>query len=170
MKKWTAAVLALVIATSVAGCQHKNSQPADDQLRTSEIEQQPEIGQSETGQPNQWGITLEVQNVTSTGLTMICDQSGGENLGELDTGSYYELQRFENGKWEKLEYLPQEYLVCWGSIALLVNREGTTEWEYNWDTLYGELPAGEYRIGKRFMNFRAPGDYDAEMLYAEFTI
>ena len=45
-----------------------------------------------------------------------------------------------------------------------------TEWEVNWTRLYGELPAGTYRIGKSIMDFRGTGDYDTKTYYAGFDI
>ena len=44
------------------------------------------------------------------------------------------------------------------------------EWAVDWTKLYGELPAGEYRIAKEIMNFRGGGDFDTKTFYAEFTI
>lgn len=117
----------------------------------------------------EWGVVLEVQNVTPSGLTIVCNQSGGENVSELSTGSFYVIQKLEEAGWTDLEYLPQEYDIAWNSIAYIIQKEGTTTWDVNWKWLYGVLPAGKYRIGKEIMNFRATGDYDVEMLYAEFA-
>ena len=117
----------------------------------------------------EWGVVLEAQNVTPSGLTIVCNQSGGENVSELSTGSFYVIQKLEEAGWTDLEYLPQEYDIAWNSIAYIIQKEGTTTWDVNWEWLYGVLPAGKYRIGKEIMNFRATGDYDVEMLYAEFA-
>lgn len=119
---------------------------------------------------NQWGITLSADNVTPKGLTIVCFQSGGENVAQLQTGSYYVLQKLENENWVDVEYLPQEYPVGWTTEAWEIQKESTTFWEVDWEWLYGELPAGEYRIGKEIMNFRSTGDYDKEMIYADFII
>jgi len=61
-----------------------------------------------------WGITLTAENVTPSGLTLVSEQSGGENIAQLETG--------------------------------------------------------EYRIGKEFMSFRGTGDFDKQVIYAEFSI
>ena len=119
---------------------------------------------------NAWGITLSADNVTPKGLTIICFHSGGENVAQLQTGSYYVLQKLENENWVDVEYLPQEHPVGWTMEAWMIEKENTTFWEVDWEWLYGELPAGEYRIGKVITNFRATGDYDEEMLYADFVI
>lgn len=120
--------------------------------------------------PNEWGVALETQNVTSKGLTIVCYHSGGENVYELHTGSYYVLQKLENESWVDVEYLSHEHPVGWTAEAWNIQKEGTTTWEVNWEWLYGELPAGEYRIGKEITNSRGTGDSDSEMIYADFTV
>ena len=120
--------------------------------------------------PNKWGITLKADNVTATGLTIVCNHSGGENVVKLNTGSYYVIQKLEETGWIDVEYLPQEYELAWTSEAWIIQKECTTQWDVNWEWLYGELSAGKYRIGKEIMNFGSTGDFDKEMVYAEFII
>ena len=36
--------------------------------------------------------------------------------------------------------------------------------------IYGELPAGEYRIGKKIMNLRETGAFIESYAFAEFTV
>lgn len=119
--------------------------------------------------PN-WGITFTAKNVTPTSLTLCCAQAGGEPTGDLETGSYFVLEKFVNDTWEKVECLPHEYDIAWTMEAWMIPTESTTEWDIKWEWLYGPLPAGQYRIGKEIMDFRGPGNYDTAMHYAEFTI
>ena len=161
MQKMIALVLVLACMLSVVGCQSK----ADADTTGNSTENQ--ISREE---PNQWGISLGADNVTASGLTIVCSHSGGENVAQLNTGSYYIIQKVDKAGWEDVAYLLQEYDVSWTAEAWLIRKESTTEWEVNWEWLYGELPAGEYRIGKEIMNFRDTGDYDTEMVYAGFVI
>ena len=119
---------------------------------------------------NDWGITLTLDNLSRSGATIVCTQSGGNPTGELTTGSYFVIEQLgpDNG-WKPLDYLELEGELAWTAEARLVNMDGTTEWEVNWEWLYGELPNGHYRIGKEFMDFRGTGDYDTMMIYAEFS-
>ena len=117
-----------------------------------------------------WGVTLEATEVTSKGMTLVCHQSGGENVVELSTGSFYTLQRQDKKEWVDVNTLPQEGEIAWDALAWLIKLDDSTNWDIAWGWLYGELPAGTYRIGKEIMNFRAPGDFDTMMYYAEFTI
>lgn len=116
-----------------------------------------------------WCVSLEAVNITPKGLTIACHQMGGAFM-ELSTGSYYVIQRLEDTGFVDVEYLPQEHDVAWTSEALVIFKDATTTWDVDWEWLYGELPVGEYRIGKEIMNFRGPGDYDTEMIYAHFKI
>ena len=117
-----------------------------------------------------WGVTLEATEVTSKGMTLVCHQSGGENVVELSTGSFYTLQRQDKKKWVDVDTLPQEGEIAWDALAWRIKLDDSTNWDIAWGWLYGELPAGTYRIGKEIMNFRVPGDFDTMMCYAEFTI
>lgn len=118
----------------------------------------------------QWGITLTAENISHSGATIVCSQSEGENVFELNTGSFYIIQKLVETGYVDVEYLPQEYDIGWTSEAYIINKGGSTTWDINWEWLYGKLPAGEYRIGKEIMNFRGPGDFDQEMVYAHFEI
>ena len=152
--KLSALILAFICVLAFVGC---NSNTATDK-------------QAPDPTPNSWGVTLEAENISPEGLTIVCKQSGGEEVSELFTGSYYVLQRSEDSEWADVEFLPQEYDVTWTSEAWIIQKEGTTQWDVNWGWLYGELSAGEYRIGIEIRNIRGTGDFDEEMVYAGFVI
>ncbi len=118
----------------------------------------------------QWGITLSAENVTPAGLTLVCTQSGGTPTGELQTGSWYILERFTEEGWTEVEWVPQEYDVAWTAEAWNIPKEDTVEWKVDWEWLYGKLSPGTYRIGKSVNDFRETGDYDTQNFYAEFQI
>ena len=117
-----------------------------------------------------WGITLTAENITSTGATIKCTQSGGEPTGELHTGSWYILENWtqENG-WMEMPYIIDGE-IGWEDVAWVVPMNDTCKWEINWEWLYGKLPDGKYRIGKEITDFRATGDYDNTVYFVEFEI
>lgn len=119
---------------------------------------------------NAWGIQLTADKVTPTGLTLVCSQSGGNSAGKLNTGSYYILEVLEDNQWKAVEILPQKHDVAWTQEAWIIPMDDSTEWEVDWEWLYGQLPPGNYRIGKEIMNFRGTGDYDTRFCYAFFAI
>ncbi len=57
-----------------------------------------------------WGIQLNAENVTSSGLTLVVTQDGSIPNGTLTTGQPFFLQREENNNWIPLEPL----LEAWG--------------------------------------------------------
>lgn len=117
-----------------------------------------------------WGVTLAAGDITPTGLTLTCTQSGGSPTGRLQTGSYYSLEIWDGESWTAVEPLPQEYEIAWTEEAWNIPMEDSTQWVVNWEWLYGSLSAGTYRLGKELMDFRDTGDYDQQMSYAQFTI
>lgn len=152
MKKWIAIILVLVLVCSLAGCGVLVGR------------------QTNVPMPNKWGITLELQDITPVSLTMVCTQSGGEGIVELQTGRPYVIQKWKNGEWVDLDYIPPEYNIAWPMDAWPVEEGSTNTWEVNWEWLYGELRPGEYRIAREFDNIKAPGDYETETIYAEFVL
>lgn len=55
-------------------------------------------------------------------------------------------------------------------IAYGISQNDVTEFEYNWEWLYGKLPARTYRMVKGFTDFRGSGDYDNFAYWIEFEI
>ena len=115
-----------------------------------------------------WGITLSATEISATGMTLVCAQSGGVTSGELQTGSEYKLFVLKADRWIEVPTVIKEY--GWDAVAYMIPKNESREFEINWEWLYGELPAGKYRIGKEIMDFRASGDYDTEWYYTEFEI
>lgn len=147
MKKILAFVLALVFVVIFAGCEKE----------TVTI-------------THNWGVSLEAQNVTATGLTIVCHQSGGDDVFELSTGSYYVIHKLGKHGWKDVKYVRPKRNLSWTLEAWLIPSESSTAWDVNWEWLYGKLPAGQYRIGKEISNFRGTGDFEKELIYAEFII
>ncbi|MBQ8541230.1 MAG: hypothetical protein IJ435_07125 [Clostridia bacterium] len=122
-------------------------------------------------QEDKWGIRLWAENVTDTGLTIVCEQFGGGATGTLQTGDWYTLEVMnENNEWEAAPFLPHEHEIAWNSIAYGIQTNEQTEFEVDWEWLYGALPEGHYRIGKEIMDLRAPGDFDKAVYYADFFV
>ena len=117
------------------------------------------------------GLELVVENVTSTGVTLVCKHSSEKELADvyqLETGSYYSLEVLDEG-----EYIPVEHSIenlTWTSEAWVISKDSDNIWSLDWEWLYGKLPKGEYRIGKEIINFREVGIFDKIMVYGYFTI
>jgi len=117
---------------------------------------------------DEWGLTLKAESVTPSGATLVFEQSGGSPTGSLETGEPYVIQTKKDDDWVDVEVIAEDY--GWNSVAWKINKGGRTEFEVNWEWLYGKLPAGEYRIGKTVMDFRGTADLDEKDYYAEFSI
>ncbi|MGB4588612.1 MAG: immunoglobulin-like domain-containing protein [Clostridiaceae bacterium] len=117
-----------------------------------------------------WGVTLTATQIEPTGLTLEFNQSGGKAQGDLQTGSYYWLEKEVDEKWVTVEMLPTVHDLGWTDEAYIIFKNDVTELEVNWGWLYGELPWGNYRIGKEVMDFKGTGSYDLSNYYAYFEI
>lgn len=82
-----------------------------------------------------WGIQLEIAEVSPAGLTVTYTQSGGQQIGQLDITdcSLYNPQ-----------ILPEssEILI----VDHPVRMNGSSEFSIDWTGTYGELPSGSYML------------------------
>ncbi|MDE6745422.1 MAG: hypothetical protein K2J72_02150, partial [Oscillospiraceae bacterium] len=105
-----------------------------------------------------------------TGCTLVFTQSGEESEGELGTGSYFELECYKNGQWAAVKLFPEDDPIQWTDEGWIISCGDLSEFTENWEWLYGELPAGKYRLGKEIMDLRKTTDFDKKMYYAYFEI
>jgi hypothetical protein len=138
-------------------------------LNVFDIKEAGQSGSDNMSIPN-WGLTMEVKDVTNTSLTLVCTQKGGNPTGELMTGSFYVIEQYIDGNWCHIDYFEQEHDIAWTMEAYIIPLNETVDFDIDWSWLYGSFPAGKYRIGKEISDFRGTGDYDAIMYYAEFEI
>lgn len=118
------------------------------------------------------GVELHAEAVTDKGMTLVCTQSGGNPMGELQTGHAFRLEkRDENGVWYEVEsYAVEPELEidwAWNEEALIIPENDTVRWEIDWQWLYGSQPDGIYRLGKEIVDFRDTGDYDTYMVWSD---
>lgn len=118
---------------------------------------------------DEWGLTLYADDVTNSGMTVKFMQFGGSPSGELKTGEWFELEKIAFDNWQAVDTNPLiDY--AWNSVAYNIKPNDITELKVEWKWLYGELPAGSYRLSKKVMDYRAPGDFDEKVYKVYFTI
>lgn len=115
-----------------------------------------------------WGLTLSVKDVTSTGLTLVCTKNGGNSTGELMCGEDYQLITLKDGTWKAVATVITNY--GFNSMGYWISEGTDTEFAIDWEWLYGKLTAGTYRLRKGFMDRPESGDYDTAMYWVEFEI
>lgn len=154
------ALLTVCLLAGLVGCGFERSDPP---TVKATIERRP------TNVSADWGITLSAKDITSTGLTLMIAQSGGEPTGELLYGSDYSLAVLEDGEWVDVPYV-RRGTIGWTAEAYSVSMDGVVEKKINWKRLYGRLEAGTYRLTKGFIDYRGPGDRDTQSYSVEFEI
>lgn len=120
-----------------------------------------------TAEISDWGISIKPEYVTKTGAaaTFIC----GEDIEgvEFTYGEFLALERMENSAWEAVEELPGfEYYVS-DSVYPVVAGTGMAHF---WENRFGQLPDGQYRIGKMVTARYRDGITEERMVYGYFSI
>lgn len=115
-----------------------------------------------------WGIQLNAENVTSSGLTLVVTQDGSIPNRTLTTVQPYFLQREENNNWIPLEPLLEAW--GWTTEAWIISMNDTVRWDVSWEWLFGKLQPGHYRIGKDIYLETVSGNREQAVYYVEFEI
>ena len=76
-----------------------------------------------------WGLTFELSDVTSHGVTVTCTQSGGQQIGQLKVDGCYISPEIDADDPD-----------CEVELAM----DGTCQFTIDWSESYGELPSGTY--------------------------
>lgn len=109
------------------------------------------------------GVKLLMEKYTNLGGNLeIVNQFGRE----LQGGEWFTIQREIEGRWYDLVSND----VVFNEVAYILRDGETTILPMTWEWMYGELPAGEYRVVTKIHDYRAPGDFDEYYLAEEFTI
>lgn len=120
--------------------------PREIPVGTGEVEMRPtsHFFDPETGvylDEEDWGLAFEVQEVNSTGLTVTCIQSGGQQIGGLTIKYYYLADKSASflRKAEGTDGAP--------FAEIPIQMGGTTTFTLDWSEWYGALPDGDYYLG-----------------------
>ncbi len=101
-------------------------------------------------------ISIKEGTLTKTSATIIITN----NSDQIYTfGEEYVLEKKVLGKWKTMKLLSKD--VWWDLVNYQVGVQDELEKEVNWESLYGELKNGTYRLVK---------EIDKKRIAVEFTI
>ena len=112
----------------------------------------------ETGDPidyEDWGLTFTVTQLSPSGVTLECAQSGGQQFGRLNVaGLMLSRKNPDTQDWERVEPLDAsigaDIYKAYSEITPKpedgLAMGGTKELTYDLEALFGSLDAGEYKI------------------------
>lgn len=116
----------------------------------------------ETG--SKLGITMYSDGNTAVRGTFRINQNGGSMSGEIWYDPSWWVEAYTGSEWTAVETLNGQPLT-WNAIAQKLERGRETLFTADWETSYGALPPGRYRIGKTFRC-----EDVTETAYAVFTV
>lgn len=112
-----------------------------------------------------WAVRISAEEASATGLTFVCEELGNpEKSGTLTTTEGYWLE-----KWDGNTYVSMEGRIE-SETVLTVEDSTTTRWEIDWQSVYGPLESGSYRLGKTFTYTGTTGETEELTYYAKFRI
>jgi hypothetical protein len=111
-------------------------------------------------------MAVREETVSPTGLTLTLVNNSDR---QCIFGEHYVLEKQVNQSWHQVT-VAVEGDYGFVDIGYDLSPGEENKWDVDWKWLYGSLEAGEYRIIKDILDFRATGDYDTYYLAAEFII
>ena len=122
--------------------------------------------------PYDFGITLTGSNITPTGMTVTCTQSGGNCPGVINYGNPqgYWLRRMTDDGWENVPNLDGSTGVTITTEVYVLERNSTLTWNYNWANRFGTLEPGHYRFDMYFSSGEPLENYTYLPVSVYFTI
>lgn len=91
------------------------------------------------------GVTMTIKEGTLTNKSttvIITDINKKKDV----YGIAFRIDEKINGKWQEVKSIHDDYGFT--EMGYLIDNKGKLEFEQNWDYMYGELSAGEYRLVK----------------------
>ena len=89
-------------------------------------------------------VTMTVSGVTPTGAVVTIQDCNPE---PFVYGEWYVIEQEKDGLWYEVKTKLNDY--GFNEIGWLTDENGTLTMDVDWAWLYGELPAGQYRILKQ---------------------
>lgn len=145
----------------------------------------------ETGDPidyEDWGLTFTVTQLSPSGVTLECAQSGGQQFGRLNVaGLMLSRKNPDTQDWERVEPLNAstgaDTYKAYSEITPKPEDDlamgGTKELTYDLEAMFGRLTAGEYEISLKIVDCYDEADvpplsrnfYDIQWyMVKEFTV
>lgn len=115
------------------------------------------------------GLSLNIANIDQTSADLYFTQYEGNPKGNLQYSDDFIIEKFDKDEWNNAPIvLEGDY--GFNDIAYSITNNDIIDFKIDWEWLYGELEPGEYRIGKKVIDFVETGSYDKYMLYVHFII
>ena len=114
-------------------------------------------------------VSVSAKNISPTHATLNFGQYDTSVATELSFGEDFIIEKKEAENWKEAA-VAVEGDYGFNAVAHTISKGSDTQYEYNWEWLYGALAPGEYRLGVNILSLRAPGDYDTYTAYAHFLI
>jgi len=119
---------------------------------------------------NKFGLNMAACNITPLGLTLKIEQFDNDSSKEYITGDHYELECMtDSGMWESVPTVISGEAGC-NDIAHVISHNDITQFDIQWEWLYGSLEPGFYSLSKEVTIRKDGFASENQLLSAYFTI
>lgn len=121
-----------------------------------------------------WGISFSVVTATPTDIAIQCSQTNGQHVGELVTEYFYIVTADK----DPISQQGDQNDYTQSTQRIVLHNNANTDFEIDWETIYGELPPGDYKLWLQIKDVYDIEDlhplmknyYDRQVYWIDFTI
>ena len=166
-------VVSVICAVMLTACTSEKADVTDKSALSDALQSQISANEKDSqSKPDdntqKWGISFVTNDVTDTGLLLVCTHADANADGEFHTGEWFRLEKFTDKGWKEPEQI--DINIAWNDMAYIINKGGTTDFAVDWEGIYGKLEEGKYRISKEVTSFSKNGELEKCIYNCEFII
>lgn len=151
-KIWWIIFSLILLLTCITGCSEENRENMNAMQKKEAV------------------VNIQEESISSTGVVLMIKNETDDYAFRFDNA--YSLEKFVDGHWNTVEQIRD---VAVTAIAYTVLPGEKIEHTVKWETRYGSLPTGEYRLVKRIEIVQDDGDdynnlIDDYYMYVTFSL
>lgn len=114
-------------------------------------------------------LSVSAKDISATKATLEFNQYEDGITTELSFGEDFKIEKWDGNTWNEADIVVDGN-YAFHDVAHIININDVTEYEYDWEWLYGSLTAGEYRIAVHIQSRNDSGDFENYTAYVHFIL
>lgn len=102
-----------------------------------------------------WSLYVSARDINPGGMMLCFERRSPSDemyIGELACGEQFTLEILKDGQWAEAPRVIGLEELSWIELAYVLPEYKTTEQDVSWESIYGELAPGSYRLVKEIIN------------------
>lgn len=104
---------------------------------------------------NGLSLNIKKETLTNTSAIIVIENSSDK---KYEYGEEFVIEKKVSGKWKRIKTLKKD--IWWNAVSYQINENDKIEIECKWESIYGNLKSGKYRLVKIISNKRVAVEFE----------